>query len=123
MLRSLRARRGLKCCAALVGFSSSARCESWASQQFLRDIPKTDLHVHLDGSLRLTTLLELSKEQGSELPAWTEEGLRVKVFKERYGNLVEYLAGFRYTCSVMNTPTALERIAYEFAVSQSQPLP
>ena len=39
-------------------------------------LPKTDLHVHLDGSLRISTLLELAEEQGVELPAKTPEGLR-----------------------------------------------
>ena len=32
------------------------------SEDFLRAIPKTDLHVHLDGSIRITTLIELAKE-------------------------------------------------------------
>jgi len=48
---------------------------------FLASIPKTDLHIHLDGSLRLSTLIELSKAQGFELPSETEEGLQDAVFK------------------------------------------
>ena len=83
---------------------------------FLREIPKTDLHVHLDGSIRLSTLMELAEEQDIELPADTPEGMRQSVFKPSYANLVEYLAGFRYTDAVMSTEVALERVAYEFAV-------
>lgn len=86
------------------------------SDDFLREIPKTDLHVHLDGSVRIPTLIDLAKEQNVQLPSYTDEGLHQLVFKERYRNLVEYLQGFKYTCSVMQTPEALERIAYEFAV-------
>jgi len=85
------------------------------TEDFLREIPKTDLHVHLDGSLRIPTLIDLAREQNVELPSYTEEGLRELVFKERYRNLVEYLQGFKYTCAVMQTPEALERSAYEFA--------
>ena len=35
----------------------------------IRKLPKTDLHVHLDGSLRLSTILELARQDGIELPA------------------------------------------------------
>jgi len=85
-------------------------------RDFLKAIPKTDLHVHLDGSLRLPTIIELAKEQKLTLPSFTEEGLCETVFKERYGNLVEYLQGFQYTVAVMQTPEAIERVAYEFAL-------
>ena len=37
--------------------------------EFIRLIPKADLHVHLDGSLRLSTLIELAQKDGVELPA------------------------------------------------------
>ena len=81
--------------------------------EFIRRIPKNDLHVHLDGSLRLQTLIELSKDQGVELPSETPEGLRELVFKENYADLNEYLKGFAYTCRVMQDPESLHRIAYE----------
>lgn len=82
---------------------------------FIRAIPKTDLHLHLDGSLRIPTLIELAKDQGVKLPSYTEEGLRETVFKESYASLDEYLTGFAYTTKVMNDKESLERIAYELA--------
>ena len=81
--------------------------------EFLRRIPKADLHVHLDGSLRLSTLIDLAKQQGVTLPAYTEKGLRQKVFKDKYASLVEYLKGFEYTDAVMQDAASIERIAYE----------
>lgn len=81
--------------------------------EFLKRIPKADLHVHLDGSLRLSTLIELAKKEGVELPDYTEKGLRQKVFKDKYNSLVEYLKGFSYTGAVMQNAESIERIAYE----------
>lgn len=82
---------------------------------FIRDLPKTDLHVHLDGSLRLPTLIELAKQQRVELPSTDEAGLRELVFKDGYHDLNEYLQGFMYTCAVLKDPESLERVAYELA--------
>lgn len=83
--------------------------------EFLAAIPKSDLHVHLDGSLRLSTLIELAAKKGVKLPSSTPEGLLELVFKESYANLPEYLHGFAYTCAVMDDAEALARIAYELA--------
>jgi len=83
--------------------------------EFIRRIPKTDLHVHLDGSLRVPTLIELAKRQRVKLPSYTEDGLRRLVFKDTYANLPEYLKGFAYTCAVMQDAESLERIAFELA--------
>jgi adenosine deaminase len=85
------------------------------SREFIERIPKTDLHLHLDGSLRLGTLVDLAREQGVRLPAWDEAGLRRLVFKSQYADLPEYLQGFAYTTAVMQTPEALERVGYELA--------
>lgn len=88
--------------------------------EFLRAIPKTDLHVHLDGSLRIPTLIELAKERGITLPAQDEAGLNEEVFRPHYRNLEEYLEGFAWTVRVMQDEAALERVAYEFAIDTAQ---
>jgi adenosine deaminase len=79
-------------------------------------LPKTDLHVHLDGSLRLRTMLDLGEQQGVKLPADSPEGLRrVMHCGENSGSLLEYLKAFDITLSVMQTEEALYRIAHELA--------
>ena len=86
------------------------------TNDFIRDIPKSDLHVHLDGSLRVPTLIEIARREKIELPSYTEEGLNETVFKPHYASLEEYLTGFAYTVQAMQNPENLERIAYEFAL-------
>jgi adenosine deaminase len=83
---------------------------------FIRAIPKTDLHVHLDGSLRLPTLIELARERRVALPSETEEGLNALVFKPAYRDLEEYLKGFTWTLKVMQDAEGLERAARELAL-------
>jgi adenosine deaminase len=85
-------------------------------KQFLRQIPKCDLHVHLDGSLRMQTLIDLAKKYKVKLPSNTVEGLNKEVFKDNYKDLVDYLQGFGYSIAVMQDPESLERISYEFAL-------
>jgi adenosine deaminase len=79
----------------------------------IRRLPKSDLHVHLDGSLRLATLVELARERHVALPSETEAGLRELVFRPTYANLNEYLEGFHYTVAVLQDHEALERAAFE----------
>jgi adenosine deaminase len=81
----------------------------------IRKLPKTDLHVHLDGSLRLPTLIELARGRNIALPSETPEGLEELVFRPRYRSLNEYLEGFRYTVAVLQDPDALEQAACELA--------
>ena len=85
------------------------------TQDLIKKLPKSDLHLHLDGSLRLETLIELARTRGVVLPSDTPEGLNELVFKPHYANLGEYLQGFAYTCSVLQDAEALERSAYELA--------
>jgi adenosine deaminase len=87
----------------------------------IQRLPKTDLHVHLDGSLRLQTILDLAKEQGVKLPADTVEGLRPFVeVGDDCKSLVEYLRAFDVTLSVMQTYDSLVRVAYELAEDAAQ---
>jgi len=87
------------------------------TEELLHALPKTDLHCHLDGSLRLRTLLELAEQQEVRLPADSEDGL-AKAMKlgQRHGSLEEYLKGFDIALSVMQTEDALYRTAYELAI-------
>jgi adenosine deaminase len=58
---------------------------------FFERLPKTDLHVHLDGSLRVSTILDLADEQGVKLPAETpDELLRAMNCGVRTGSRVAY---------------------------------
>lgn len=61
-------------------------------------------------------MIDIARQDKIELPAYTVEGLTDLVFKPKYSNLEEYLAGFAYTTAVMRNPDALEQISYEFAV-------
>jgi len=86
------------------------------TRELIEKLPKTDLHLHLDGSIRIKTLIELAKVDGVELPSYTVEGLKETVFKENYKDLDDYLKGFGFTCAVMRRKDNIERIAYELAV-------
>jgi adenosine deaminase len=84
--------------------------------EVIEKLPKTDLHVHLDGSLRLSTILELAEKQRVELPARDEDGLRKAMnLGQNCGSLVEYLKAFDVTLRVLQTADALGRAAYELA--------
>ena len=85
------------------------------TRAFIEQIPKTDLHLHLDGSLRLKTLIEMALQEDVQLPSYEEEGLRELVFKDHYKSLVDYLQGFAYTCAVLRNVENIERIAFELA--------
>ena len=87
------------------------------SQDLLKALPKTDLHCHLDGSLRLRTILELAEKQKIRLPADNEEGLAKAIHQgEVCKSLEDYLGAFDITLSVLQSEEALYRTAYELAV-------
>ncbi|MDP6524675.1 MAG: adenosine deaminase family protein [Kiritimatiellia bacterium] len=85
------------------------------TDEFIKAIPKTDLHLHLDGSLRLSTLIELARAQGVKLPSYEEAGLQESVFKSSYASLKEYLRGFMFTTAVLQDAESIERVACELA--------
>lgn len=86
-------------------------------EEFIRQLPKTDLHVHLDGSLRVETMLELADKQGVKLPASHPDDLRKIMVQspEKCVSLVEYLKAFDISLSVLQEADALSRAAYELA--------
>ena len=92
---------------------------SAAFTEILQRMPKAELHCHLDGSLRPSTLLALSSEQDYHLPVTTAQSLGDWMRVDDAHNLTEYLARFEITLAVMQDATSLERIAYELVLDAS----
>lgn len=85
------------------------------TRERLHQLPKTDLHVHLDGSVRPETLIDLARERDVKLPASDPAALADYMHVQDARDLVDYLSRFDVTLSVMQDADALERIAYELA--------
>jgi adenosine deaminase len=84
------------------------------TRSLLQRLPKVELHCHLDGSLRVETILDLAEKDGVQLPTTDLDRLRKNlVVGEKRGSLEDYIARFDITLSVMQTPESLERCAYE----------
>jgi len=84
--------------------------------KIIKQMPKTDLHCHLDGSVRIDTILDLAKKQNVNLPTTNRRALkRLLQPGLKCKSLVEYLRPFDITLSVMQEPEALSRIAFELA--------
>ena len=81
-----------------------------------RALPKVLLHEHLDGGLRVATLLDLLAQRGIASPAPDEASLAAW-FKANAnaGSLVKYLEGFALTVAAMASPAAMQRVAFEAA--------
>ncbi len=77
-------------------------------------LPLIDLHRHLDGSIRLETILDLGKKHGIPLPASDIEGLRphVQITEPRPG-VMAFIDKFKYMIGVLADYDACRRVAYE----------
>jgi adenosine deaminase len=78
------------------------------------NIPLIDLHRHLDGNVRLETVLELGEKHSIPLPAWDTESLRphIQVTEPQIG-VMAFIAKFKWFTAVMADLEACRRIAYE----------
>lgn len=83
------------------------------TRELIARLPKAELHVHFDGSLRPETMLELARDARVELPASDPESLARFMLVSDARNLEDYLARFDITVSLLQTPEAIERVAYE----------
>lgn len=83
-------------------------------RRFLRNLPKIDLHRHLEGSLRLSTVVELARKHGVDLPSYDIEKLRplVQVIYDP-PDFDRYLAKFHILRRIYSDRQVIERVAYE----------
>ncbi|HEV2291484.1 MAG TPA: adenosine deaminase [Gemmatimonadales bacterium] len=83
------------------------------SRDLLRRLPKAELHVHLDGSLRPETMIDLARAARVELPARDPDALRRYMLVDNARDLEDYLKRFDVTIALLQDPSAIERVAYE----------
>ena len=91
--------------------SEMSRLEDEHIFEWIKSIPKVDLHVHLDGSLRVDTLLDMYPEGITR-----DEILKCVVAPEKCTSedaLGEYLKSFDEAIKVMQTREALRRVSEE----------
>lgn len=78
------------------------------------DLPLIDLHRHLDGSVRLATILDLAKQHNLPLPAFTLKELRPHIqVTEPLTDIMAYFQKFNWMVSVFADLDACRRVAYE----------
>jgi adenosine deaminase len=84
-----------------------------ATAAFLRAMPKTELHLHLDGSLLVDTALELARGREVDAPRTREAMRAALVAPERCGSQAELLSAFDLPIALLQDAAALERVAAE----------
>ncbi len=86
------------------------------TREFIQKLPKTDLHVHLDGSVRIETIIDLAKKHNIKLPTMDPVEMRKLICcDENTESLEDYLRGFHIVNLVLQNKEGLKRAAYELA--------
>ncbi len=84
--------------------------------KIIKRMPKTDLHVHLDGSIRIDSLIELARKQNIDLPSSLPKNLKsILVPGIKCRSLEDYLKPFEIILTILQEEEALARVAYELA--------
>lgn len=85
------------------------------------DIPKTEIHCHLEGSIRTQTILDIAREYNLQLPTYDVNELdkHVKVY-DQMRNLEAVLAAFAIFQNSITSPEVVERIAWELFVDSAK---
>ena len=88
-------------------------------RRLVEAMPKAELHLHLDGSLRIDTALELARTRGIEAPRDWAGMYDALVAPERCRDQAELLERFDLPIALMQDAEALERIAAELVESKA----
>ncbi|KAL1250045.1 hypothetical protein QQF64_021050 [Cirrhinus molitorella] len=85
------------------------------------DKPKVELHVHLDGAIRIKTIVEVAKRRGITLPQSSENEMRDLCIVHEPTTLTEFLGKFKHFMHVIaGDREAIKRIAYEFVETKAK---
>ncbi|AXJ90920.1 adenosine deaminase [Acinetobacter pittii] len=79
-----------------------------------KTLPLTDIHRHLDGNIRIQTILELGQQYNLDLPAYDIESLRPHVqVMDNQPDLLSFLSKLDWGVKVLASLDACKRIAFE----------
>ncbi|MDQ3005394.1 MAG: adenosine deaminase [Chloroflexota bacterium] len=78
------------------------------------DLPKTEIHIHLEGAIRTQTIIDVAKEYNLKLPSYQAGELdrQVKIY-DQMRDLETVLAAFAIFQNSITSPRVVERIAWE----------
>jgi adenosine deaminase len=88
-------------------------------RRIVAEMPKAELHLHLDGSLRVETALELARTRGVDAPRDAEAMRDVLVAPPRAASQAELLRAFDLPIALMQDAEALHRITVELVESKA----
>ena len=86
-------------------------------EDWIARIPKAELHIHLEGSVRPATLLALAKRNGVALPAASEDALRAYY---QFRDFNHFLAVYDLICDAIQTPDDLTLMTYELGAAAAE---
>lgn len=84
---------------------------------YIEAMPKAELHVHLEGSIRPATLLTLARRNGVALPADDLDGLRSFY---HFTDFDHFLQVYIIVCSCLQSPEDFSLVAYEFGADMAR---
>lgn len=85
--------------------------------EYIQAMPKAELHVHLEGTIRPETLLELAADNGVSLPASDVDGLRRWY---TFHDFDHFVAIYLVICDCLRRPDDFARAAYEYGRSMAE---
>ena len=77
-------------------------------------LPKAELHVHLEGAMRVATVIELAERSGRTVPPGLVDG------RWRFAGFDDFIAQYTAMCTLLGTPEDFRRIAYEFCEDEAR---